>query len=676
MNLKYRDKLFVLSIFTILSICFALLSAFISVSISKTLQFGVFQIGLLFLPGMAAVVVLFSKRKFKPLVFLTVSYAAGYAINILEYFVSAAIGLSPASVTAISIIVTIMLITFSAVKINRGTGTEIILSCKKELPYLIIGILFLLLIFFGYSANYTVPNESSPVKQYHADALFWIENAAALKKGFPPEEFRLSGTQLYYHYFASIWLAFTSLITKIDVFQLGYALYPLGKCLLLFGGLYTAAQVWFEKERDRILFLIILLFTTGYEKWSIINYTAHIVTLPFGFDIAHAYGAYFLAGLFWQYKNKTTSVPIIIATTVSFLMCAGHKAPLAMIYLVFAGVLCLYWLIGKQFVKAFANGIAVLTSFTFVMVVCVGFLTGAESRVNAGKFTHCGLLMASPLYESYQTVALSNASAITKLLAYFTAMGKLILSVHPLILFLVISGIAVMIVRKKLDILDGALLATFIAGSLMGLFNYQEGVSQMYYLMAAFVPGVLFGLRNYSYLTERFPKTAKSVFSIFLCMSLILFFFTGGITLLVKKGVSATFSEPIETKEQKKENALQWTDYQALCWIRDNTPTDAVIVTDRSVLLDIDNYMYYGTFAERANYLEGDRYFYGTYLEERENRRETIKSLYANSTEALETLKKAGISYIVQTKWLTPEYDGLKANKEFETESVAVWRIE
>lgn len=636
-----------------------------SVGVIDNLSFAVFQILLLALPGASLTLALFKDREFSPLGFIFVSYALGYALNIAGYFVTAFIGISSVHALIVAGVFTVILVLTAALKIRTDGFCLIRKFSKGDVPYIVLFVLFFAVVVCEYSTRYSVPAADDTIRVYHADALFWVENSAALKKGFPPEEFRLSGTRLYYHYFASVWVAFASLITGIDTFSISYALYPFGKCLLLFGGLYSAALVWFDKERDRILFLLVLLFTTGLEKYSIINYVAHIVTLPFGFDIAHAYGAYFLAGLYLQFREKQFSVCLVVVTAVAFLMCAGHKAPLALIYLVFAGIICFFWLIKKQTGKAFANGISVLVCFAAVMVLCVGFLTGVESRVNAGQFSHCALLRAGPLFEQYEAVALSGASARSKLAAYISSMTKLVLSVHPLVLFLVFTGIVVLIVRKNADIIDAALLATFCVGMCMGLFNAQEGVSQMYYCMAAFVPGTLLGLRNYDYFFGRTPKAAFAMSSAFLIFGGYLFF-----------GSLSEKKADVPTTGASLPGSIQYSDYEALCWIRDNTAVDSVIVSDRSAVLGIDNYMYYGTFSERAEYLEGDRYFYGTYVDERASRRETIKALYENDESALEDVKAVAVDYIIQTKWITPEFEGSGMRKVFETDTVAVWKVE
>ena len=74
--------------------------------------------------------------------------------------------------------------------------------------------------------------------------------------------------------------------------------------------------------------------------------------------------------------------------------------------------------------------------------------------------------------------------------------------------------------------------------------------------------------------------------------------------------------------------------------------------------------------------MEGDRYFYGTYLEQREHRKTVIREVYQNSSDALKSAAQDGVDYIIQTKWLTPEFEGRGCSLAYETDSVAVWQID
>lgn len=77
-----------------------------------------------------------------------------------------------------------------------------------------------------------------------------------------------------------------------------------------------------------------------------------------------------------------------------------------------------------------------------------------------------------------------------------------------------------------------------------------------------------------------------------------------------------------------------------------------------SVINKEDGFMYYGAFSERQQYLEGDRYFRGKYLEERTRRRLFIEKVFANDEDALKRIAEENIDYVIQTKRITPGFEG------------------
>ena len=674
---KLNNLITLLVYFGGISVLCSIAACLCGVGIKNCLIFACYQICGIMLPGVAVSLHILrkSEKETDILSFFCFSYALGYGLQIVAYFLVAFSGFQPYSAQVIAALL-------------FGSSVPVILSKRKrfqgfnrtETIWFVLFLLFLLLTFFAYSARYVLPGVYQNTAVYHADALYWIENAAALTKSFPPAELRMSGTILYYHYFASAYLAFANMITGIDVFSLGYALYPLGKTLILFGGLYSLSTVFSYDRKKQFFFLFILLLTTGLEKYSIVNYVAHILTLPFGFDISYGFGAYFLACMFSQTVDRKTSSRDCAFAAFFFLICAGHKAPVALVYLVFAGILCLFWLFGRQITKAFGNGLPILFCFLFVMIVCIGFMQSGESRVNAGGFSHVATLRASPLFRSYEPAALNREPGIkgilTVMLLYIKLMLLLVLSINPVLLLLTANGIICGLKNKTLDPVDWSLLGAMFFGVFMGMFNAQEGVSQMYYTLAVTIPAAFFGLRHLNPEVNRIQKSVSCIAVVFAVVQCVWFFCNSGAASAALQGFQTVTGTKSAKTEETVPYSIQKSDYEALCWLRENTDAHSVVLTDRSVLCDLDNYMYYGTFSERQMYLEGDRYFYGTYLEQREKRREVIREIYQNSTEAVEYALKDGVEFIVQTKWLVPDFKGTGCRLAFETDTIAVWQIE
>lgn len=705
---KQKNILIFPALFAAVSLITSLGAAFYGVRIGQTLLFALYQTLGIFLPGMALYLLLLGGTG-NMISFFCLSYALGYALTVLAYFPAALLGIGRGSVLTMQ-----LLLTGAACIVlgRKKNSVEFRSPDGVDFPFLFVLISFLILSFLSYGGNYPLPSTSQPDISYHADALYWVENAAALTKSFPPQELRLSGSTLFYHYFASVYVAFANLITGIDCFSLSYSLYPLGKTLIVFGGFYELAGAFFPERKKRIFFLTALLFSTGFEYFTVANYVAQFLTLPFGFDLGFAFGAYFLAFLLRQsipvreaigrerlrrkiedglLPSETPFSPEpekgrpAAAAALCILMCSGHKAPVALICLVFAAVICLRWLTGGEWKKALLNGIPAVACFVLVMVVCVGLFSGADSRVNAGGFSHVATLRATPLFDIYEETALSREPGFRGIVrtafVFLLQTGKLVLMINPLVLFLVLHGLWVLLKKRSADHVDLALLLMLFAGLLMGLFNAQEGVSQMYYTLVSYLPGLLFGLRHMNvYLLHENPdgrNLTAALASGLLLMQIMLFMGPGAALECSWKGFANANSIRYHYKqsEEPKPYSLQLSDYEALVWIRDHTEPDSILAADRSVLCGLDNYMFYGTFSERQMYIEGDRYFYGALTDQRNEQRETTRMIFANSYGDLLKARDDGVDYILQTKWVSPYYIGLGCEKVFSTDTMNVWKI-
>lgn len=108
----------------------------------------------------------------------------------------------------------------------------------------------------------------------------------------------------------------------------------------------------------------------------------------------------------------------------------------------------------------------------------------------------------------------------------------------------------------------------------------------------------------------------------------------------------------------KEHECIRGSDVEALAWIRENTDSDSLIMTDKAVMMEYPKYYYYGLFCERQQYLEGTDML----GEDRKNdnevarRKEIIINVYSNLDGAIETAIGEGVDYIVQTTDVTPDF--------------------
>lgn len=194
-------------VFAILSLAVNICAVCCGVNAAACLIFSAYQITGIFLPGMAACVLLF-KGKNRAISFFCLSYMLGYAINVLDYFVIAAIGLSS---NFARVVFLVNLFVALPIVIHNRKNKWLDSIGRNDIPFLALLLTLLAVSFFSYSARFSLPGHTADTVQYHADSLYWIENAAAMKIAFPPAELRMSDTVLYYHYFPSAFLAFVGL---------------------------------------------------------------------------------------------------------------------------------------------------------------------------------------------------------------------------------------------------------------------------------------------------------------------------------------------------------------------------------------------------------------------------------------------------------------------------------
>ena len=110
---------------------------------------------------------------------------------------------------------------------------------------------------------------------------------------FPAENVFLSGLPLFYHYFSSIHVAFSSILSGIDIFTLTITLYPVTRSLIMLGGANYMLDVLGAKKKQKLFLMIVLFLSTGFELLIRVSNVAHFLTNPFGMGVGMGFGAFF-----------------------------------------------------------------------------------------------------------------------------------------------------------------------------------------------------------------------------------------------------------------------------------------------------------------------------------------------------------------------------------------------
>lgn len=352
-------------------------------------KFFIMNICSIMIPG--AVMVDLLKMRLSKLTKFSLAYILGYALVVVEYFICSLFG--GYKVFGIcSLIIFVCSVLYFAIKIKRKN----IKTSSYELEHIsnIVGLFFLAIIafisLFVYSANY-LGIEAIPVVNLFQDMGFWCSNTAALKLHYPAYRLWAYGESLNYHYFSSIPIAFLSHIYDIDVYTMSFQLYSLTKTILLIGSVQFLLDSYDARKGIRIVSYIALLLTTGLEYMVNVTFIYYLYYRPFGFDYGYAYGILFIGALISQWKEKRINVGKVILAFISWAMCVGGKGPIAAILIVFAGMICLYWLFAKNLKCSLIYGIGILSIFVIISYFCTGMFA-----INSGQSGSYYISLNSP----------------------------------------------------------------------------------------------------------------------------------------------------------------------------------------------------------------------------------------------------------------------------------------
>lgn len=649
-----------------------------NISGATVLKFLAFHVLSILLPGFA-VFSLTGIKLSRTGAFCT-SYSLGYTLLVLEYFFSELFD-RKVSFTAVTLLV-IAASLFILIKKYRKEKTLIaIKETGKEKLELLVLALFVVLNIFAYAANH-LGTDVVPVFGAHRDMQYWVNNTAALKIAWPADNLFMAGNPLNYHYFSNIPIAFLSEVYKIDVFTMSFPLYGLTKAIVIVGAVQFLLDSVSDDKRITLLGYILLIFSTGAETISVVTLVHHTLLTPFGFDIGYAYGIFFIGFMVRQWKNNQFDIKIYMGMLLAWGMCVGAKAPVASVLILFAALICFYWLVHKKWSLAFGYGFSILGAFLVICRYCVGLFSvvsgdSAWSLQLYGRkhFTYMGDAEPWDLIGRCLVIKGRN-NPIMGLLARTLCLNPV------LILGVIVAFIWIiyLIYKKKIDgsevYMQGSFLLTALFGIILWHMVYAGGSSEMYFAMASFIPMTVICLlaldlyfnthKNETYFElTAIKKSLVIVFILLLHLGVFRFSWSAGNGVGALRDANNGFWNFYNVTHgfdysERVPLGIRNTDVDALAWIRDNSGSDALVMTDKAVMTDNTGYYIYGIFCERQQYIEGTNMLTGAAVgiqEEIKRRMALVSSVYNNENGALDRAIEEGIDYIVQTLDITPGFE-------------------
>lgn len=624
------------------------------ISFSDGLLFFLYQIFAIYVPGIACLLLLRFESK-SSLEFFGLSYAIGYCLNLLLYFLIVPFGLQNYSsyiVCAYAIMTSFYVINVLYKKShtnNFGESTE----NKEWIYWIILSVALFVMQFMMYGLNNSLPVVGDRI--YYMDQLYWEGNIVALSQNFPPMNIRSSGVIYGYHYFSSMQLSLVHLATNIRIGTLGMCYtYIQSNLLLVFSGFILFNRVLKNINRTAIA-MGILFFTAGFEQYTYMNNIHHIIKSPFGFDYGISFGMFFVALVIIQWEKKKFSPTTFFLILLTFFACCGIKAPIACVVLCGLLVFCFWWVV---FEKKWVMGLVYCIFCTLILVsmyllLMKGYVQ-ADSSDTGTSIGFLSTILRTPIYSVFNEfliqsgINLSNRIVRLILVIPFVFLSQL--GLYSLGFFGLLKRVSNL---RKSDAVDLACIGMIFAGITAMLFISHIGLSQMYYLLASYPFLLLFGMKMLPEIDQSKRKKYKSAVKI-ICVVCI----TAGFVLFsyyslsyIKSGMSQYLNKDESKIHNMEANYVSVKSYEAFDWVRKNTAIDSILVTNLTITSKVTSCT--SVFTERQMWLEGT--YYSTLSDNETKRRyEIIERGVNNDSKAIIQMANEGVNYILICNWLSP----------------------
>lgn len=641
-----------------------------STSPAAGLVFLLFQILFILLPGAGVLAVLGIKPVSK-LELVSFSYGIGYAVNIITYYLIMLSGIKEYAVWVLC------LEAFLAAAVLYKKKDCLLTLEEDTAGNIICGVMLVILFlcrFFLYFGVNKIPS-AGEANFYTADLMYYIGNSVEMAKECPPMDFRWHIQPYKYHLFGSAQMALLQMVVKIPMVMLEFSYGFIQPCMLLVFSIYSLLKRMGLKKEFCALGLSAILFMTGWEEGTFCTYAAHMLIVPFGFDIGLAY--MLLSVLFYilYLREQKINVKILSALLIFTAACTGAKGPFAVVLIGAIGIDCAYrFLVKRAYKQTLAVGLSMLGVF---LLIFFGVISEGFNTVNGGNglgIKPLGIVLDSRVGGA---VLRRLPASLPEGIRYgLTAILYLIMGIPGLGML----PVMVFAVRKKInrDILEKNLIFLYliVIGVILGLFTSQSGYSQMYFLFAGIPFVAVLVVKALSGICGRHKNRVTwgiaaviLLLGIYGCCQYKGYYKTGLDNLTKGTGTGWQTEQP---------NLVTYEEYEAYEWIRKNTDEDSLLVSNVMLRPNHGRSFVTGAFSERHLWLEGWEYGYVVRSVEEVSRQQDITArAMENDAGAIETLISEGVDYLVQIKQISPGFrlDTQFGSPVFENNGVCIYQL-
>ncbi len=634
------------------------------------LVFFLFQILFILLPG-AGVLAVMGIKTVSKLELVSFSYGIGYAVNIITYYLVMLSGIKSYVIWVLcleSLLAAGVLYKRKDCLLTPEEDTAGNIICGAML-----GILFLCRFFLYFSVN-KIPSVGE-TNFFTADLMYYIGNSVEMAKECPPMDFRWHIQPYKYHLFGSAQMALLQMVVKIPMVMLEFSYGFIQPCILLVFSVYSLLKRLGIRTKLCALGLFAVLFMTGWEEGALCTYAAHMLIVPFGFDIGLAY--MMLSVLFYllYLREEKINAGILSALLLFSAVCTGAKGPFAVVFVGAVGIDCAYrFLVKRAYKPTLAVGFGVLGVF---LLIFFGVISEGFNTVSGGNG-----LKVQPLEIMLDSRA--GGAALRCLPAWLPRGVRYGLATAAYLL-LAIPGLGMLpvmllAIRKKInrDALEKNLIFIYpvVIGIALGLATSQSGYSQMYFLFAGIPFVSVLVIKALSGMDGRHKNLVRGgVAAVILLLGAYGCYQYKG---YFKTGMENLTKGPGPGWQTEQPNLVTYEEYEAYEWIRKNTDENSLLVSNVMLRPNHGRSFVTGAFSERHLWLEGWEYGYVVRSAEEVTRQQDITArAMENDAGAIETLVNEGVDYLVQIKQVSP---GFQLEEQFgilvfENNGVCIYRL-
>lgn len=615
--------------------------------------FALFQLVGILVPGMACLLAGGGWAKGFDWKACACSYVIGYCLSLFGYF---AIMLFNLQLYVKHIVFLAFIISCSVIFLKKR-NLELVTDNNSFAQRLILVSIWIMfgVAFIASCCNYLLPpvvQECSPEN----DMLYWVGNIIELAQEFPPKDFRNYPSIFSYHYFSSAQLALASLFTGIRPVHMGLFFSVVQSVLLrVFGG-YLVLTKCTKSFYLQAVGMVLLFFASGFETTVLLTYLAHSYHAPFGMEYGLAIYLVFLYLLIVKYAEKTNQIRTCVLIWACVFVLVGEKVSYGGIGLLGLGVLCIGFLLKKEYTKAIITGVPACSIFIIVYFSVINltrFINNPASRAGGNSFvpiwTHVGTNIAQFVYTITGNIPLFSSFV---LVVAFIFLG------NPACFWATVYNCYRITKCKCWNIFDVALLSMYVAGFFTWIFVQMYGLSNMYFAFASFPVAIIWLVKC------KLPWSKTGTIALAMTAVLSIVGFVNGykehrsLFDYCSYGFSLVSSGKLHPKAIAARTYVDMEQYEAYEWIRANSEQDNIIATNR-VSLSV------GVFTER-------------YI----NHSKMKNSVYAKATdkeraEALSEYKKLGVKYIMfEAKYGAPvEYLAKACDTVYQTDNIKIYAV-